>query len=194
MRARTFVALASVLLFSTGTVGCAAMNANNPSNSSASTPSTTGAQSQTDTFKNPILNSGADPWALYSNGEYYLTMTTGSDVTLWESKDLTNISQGTSKVLWKPPAGYQDIWAPEMHHIGNRWYVYVAADQNGDNASHRMYVLESSSDNPMSNYTLVGQITSPDHWAIDGTVLSLHNQLYFIWSGWQSNLMEYRRQ
>lgn len=184
MRARTVAVIGSVFLFSVGTVGCEAMNATAKASDSTQAPS--GTKSAASTFKNPIMNTGADPWALYSGGEYYLTMTTGTNVTLWASKDLTNISQGTSKVVWEPPSGYQDVWAPELHHIGNRWYIYVAVDKNGDNATHRMYVLESSSDNPMSNYKFMGQITSPDnHWAIDGTVLSLHNQLYFIWSGWQ---------
>ena len=140
-------------------------------------------------FMNPIMNSGADPWAVYSGGRYYLTVTTGSNVTIWSSPDLTDIAQGQSTVAWTPPAGFTAIWSPELHHIGNRWYIYVAADQHGDNATHRMYVLESDTNNPMVGYTFVGQITSPDnHWAIDGTVLTLDGKLYFIWSGWAQSV------
>ena len=37
-------------------------------------------------------------------------------------------------------AGSQNVWAPELHHRRGKWYVYFAAD-DGENASHRMYVL-----------------------------------------------------
>ncbi|WP_054968929.1 family 43 glycosylhydrolase [Alicyclobacillus ferrooxydans] len=124
----------------------------------AGTQSMPPTQSEAGTFKNPIMNSGADPWAIYSGGKYYLTMTTGSDVTLWESKDLTNISQGTSKVLWHSPAGYQDIWAPELHHIGNKWYVYVAADQNGP---QNLYIAKMSSPTKISSQRV--EISSPTY-------------------------------
>lgn len=134
---------------------------------------------------NPIMNSGADPWVIRSGDMYYLTMTTGNNVTIWASKDLTNIAQGQSAIVWTPSGGFADIWAPELHHIGNRWYIYFAADQRGDNATHRMYVLESMTENPMGPYLFTGQITSADnHWAIDGTVLTVDSNLYFVWSGW----------
>ena len=32
------------------------------------------------TFTNPIISNGADPWAIYNDGYYYLTVTTGWDI------------------------------------------------------------------------------------------------------------------
>jgi GH43 family beta-xylosidase len=91
-------------------------------------------------------------------------------------------------VIWTPSGtNFADIWAPELHFINGRWYVYFAADQNGDNSTHRIYVLESKSADPLSKYSFVGEINAPDNqWAIDGTVLNLNNHLYFIWSGWEN--------
>lgn len=34
------------------------------------------------TFKNPILNEGADPWVFKSGDEYLVTYTTGNNITL----------------------------------------------------------------------------------------------------------------
>jgi hypothetical protein len=34
-------------------------------------------------FQNPIMDNGADPWVTYYKGNYYMTMTTGDNVTIW---------------------------------------------------------------------------------------------------------------
>jgi GH43 family beta-xylosidase len=62
----------------------------------------------------------------------------------------------------------------------------VAAD-DGDNANHRMYVLEGTTQNPQDPFTFKGRIAAPtDRWAIDGTVLQMpDDRLYFLWSGWE---------
>ncbi len=172
VRRRTLLGLPALALLSAAASACGPRGASNGK--------------ATHEFMNPIMNSGADPWVIASGGEYYLTMTTGSNVTIWRSSALTDIAQGASRVVWHPPAGWADIWAPELHQINGRWYVYFAADQGGKNATHRMYVLEST--DPMGLYTPAGKIASPDdHWAIDGTVLTLRDKLYFIWSGWEGS-------
>lgn len=141
-----------------------------------------------DVFVNPIMDQGADPWVIRYNGYYYMTMTTGDNVTIWRSRSLTDIANGQQNVVFDPgTTDFSDIWAPELHHFGSRWYIYVAMDHHTDNTTHRMYVLESANDNPLSQYHLVGEVHDPSNqWAIDGTVLTQNNKLYFIWSGWAS--------
>jgi GH43 family beta-xylosidase len=95
-------------------------------------------------------------------------------------------------VSWTPPAGTSyssNLWAPELHFVQDKWYVYFAAD-NGDNANHRMYVLENAAADPTTGtWTFKGKITDPsDKWAIDGSVFQYNNQSYFIWSGWEGNV------
>lgn len=140
-------------------------------------------------FRNPIINAGADPWIIHYHGTYYLTMTTGNNVTIRKSKGITNIASGEQKVVWSPAGtSFRDIWAPELHYFKGHWYIYFAADQKGDNATHRMYVLRSKSANPFSSYRFMGKISSPsDQWAIDGTVLNRNGKMYFIWSGWAAD-------
>ena len=142
------------------------------------------------TFYNPIMDGNADPWMTQWRGVYYLTATTGDNVTIWASRSITNIAAGAQSIVWSPggaQSNFTDIWSPELHHFGRRWYIYFAADQNGNNASHRDYVLQSSADNPMGPYRFVGEVhDSANQWMIDPNVLSLHGRLYFIWSGWLS--------
>src|SRR3546814_14411067 len=56
-----------------------------------------------------------------------------------------------AEIVWTPPLGTgysNNIWAPELHYLQDKWYIYFAAD-NGQDVNHRMYVLESSSEDPL---------------------------------------------
>jgi GH43 family beta-xylosidase len=141
-----------------------------------------------DTFTNAIISDGADPWAIYSNGYYYLTHTTGSSVKLRTATRMagTNgIGAVNAVTVFTPPPPYnKEVWAPELHFLRGKWYIYYAAD-DGTNANHRMFVAEQLGQT--MSFTYKGRIYDPstDCWAIDGTVLQAANgSLYFIWSGW----------
>ncbi len=145
------------------------------------------------TFFNVILADGADPWVIrHSNGYYYLTVSTGVNVTLWRSRSLAGLGGGDRKVAWSPPpAGpaSRDLWAPELHFVDGKWYIYVAAD-DGDWANHRMFVLENENPDPFQGeFVLRGKVFDPqaDRWAIDATLLNLKGRLYFVWSGWEGD-------
>src|SRR4051794_10323168 len=86
---------------------------------------------QNATFRNPLLPSGADPQSIYRDGWYYYTHTTGRNLTLWRTRSIARLSEAESRVVWAPPAGAsysRDIWAPELHYLGRKWYLYFAAD------------------------------------------------------------------
>jgi GH43 family beta-xylosidase len=144
------------------------------------------------TFKNPLLESGADPYSTYKDGYYYYTHTVGNKIILWKTKYLSELASAEKKVIWTPPENTmysKQIWAPEVHFIRGKWYVYFAAD-DGDNKNHRMYAIENSSDDPFQGeWVFKGKIASPsDKWAIDGNVFEHDNQLYMIWSGWEGDV------
>ena len=143
------------------------------------------------TFTNPLLPSGADPYSLYRNGNYYYTHTLGNKIALWKTKNLTDLKLAKQTIIWNPIGGQvdlKDIWAPEFHFINGKWYAYFAADKGG-NETHRMYVLENSSNDPFKGkWILKGKIAaSVDKWAIDGNVFKYRRQLYMIWSGWEGD-------
>ncbi|MBC8106345.1 MAG: family 43 glycosylhydrolase [Anaerolineae bacterium] len=139
------------------------------------------------TFTNAIDPNGADPFITQWQGDYLYVRSDGGRIYIQRSSRLQDINSALLQNVWAPPQGQpysQDVWAPELHRINDKWYIYVAAD-NGDNAQHRMYVLEGNSQNPQGTYTLKGQITATtNRWAIDGTVMMLNGQQYFVWSGW----------
>jgi GH43 family beta-xylosidase len=143
-------------------------------------------------FSNPLY-AGADPWVVRHDGWYYLCQAgPGGRLEVWRSQTLTE--RGECRVVWTPPpSGWNraQVWAPELHYLRGRWHIYYAAS-DGRNANHRMGVLEAVSDDPQGSYVDRGMLYTGDdpagrrdnRWAIDGTVLDLRGQLYFIWSGW----------
>jgi GH43 family beta-xylosidase len=142
------------------------------------------------TFTNPIISSGPDPWVTYRGGYYYLTYTTGSNVQIHRATRLTGTNgigaAPVSNAFYPPPPYNQDVWAPELHFLASKAYLYYAAD-DGNNADHRMFVAESDTTGPSFSFVSKGKIydATSDQWAIDGTVLEGPNgALFFMWSGW----------
>ncbi|KAH8881694.1 Arabinanase/levansucrase/invertase [Thozetella sp. PMI_491] len=134
-----------------------------------------------------------DPFVVFSHGTWHLTFTAGDRVEIWCSDSPFNFHTASKHVVWKPPPGTEysgGIWAPELHNINGRWYVYVACeDPQQGNRSHRMYVLGGppSHVGPCQGpWEFLGPVQGlpPNQWAIDGTVLFLHGQPYFVYSGW----------
>ena len=145
----------------------------------------------TQTFTNPLLPSGADPWVWQKDGYYYYTHTTGNRVVIWKTKSLADLKTAEQKTIWQPPAGTmysREIWAPEIHFLQGKWYVYFAAD-DGKNDNHRLYVIENPSADPMQGeWTFKGKISdATDKWAIDGSVYQHKNKMYMVWSGWEGD-------
>ena len=144
------------------------------------------------TFTNPLLPSGADPWAVYKDGSYYYMHTTGRDLNIWKTANLAELDKAEKTTIWTPPATgpyARDIWAPELHFLRGKWYVYFAAD-DGRNETHRLYVLENAAADPTKGkWTMKGELKTPDDkWAIDGSVFENNGQLYAIWSGWEGDV------
>ena len=151
---------------------------------------------QRQTFSNPLLAAGADPWVIFKDGYYYYTNTTGRDLTLWRTKDFTDLGQAEKKTVWTPPASgpnSKDIWAPELHSLNGKWYLYYTATDKakpGDNNRY-VFVLENVASNPLEgNWTDKGRINT-NYTGLDGSIFEHKGKHYFLYSGYvgpQSNL------
>lgn len=146
----------------------------------------------TTTFSNPVLSSGPDPWIVKQGPNYYYTHTLGNRIAIWRTSKVTELRNVNPQTVWSAPASgpnSRNVWAPEIHFINNKWYAYYAAD-DGNNANHRMFVLENSSADPLTGtWVSKGKVTDPtDKWAIDGTVFEHNGQMYFLWSGWEGDV------
>ncbi len=124
-------------------------------------------------FDNPIIAQRADPYVIYNedDGYYYFTSSWpaymddehGYDrIVLRKSKTLEGLADAADHVIWQAHAsGAQSrhIWAPEMHKIGGKWYIYYAANSDPGKWSIRPWVLEC---------TDASDLTNPDAWAEKG--------------------------
>ncbi|RYY05128.1 MAG: alpha-N-arabinofuranosidase, partial [Alphaproteobacteria bacterium] len=133
-----------------------------------------GAASAPATFHNPLLPSGPDPWIVREGGTYYYMNTLGDRLAIRRTTDLTRLADAPETVVWTPPASgpnAQSIWAPELHRIDGRWYIYYTAAASGhDDDTHRgIFVLENESVDPTEGRWIDrGQLRTA-HTGIDGT-------------------------
>jgi GH43 family beta-xylosidase len=143
----------------------------------------------TNTFINPLLGAGPDPWVIRKGDFYYYTHTQGNKISLWKTAKMSDLKNAPVQTVWSAPAGGPNalnVWAPELHFLENKWYLYYTAGATADLATQRLFVLENSSEDPrMGTWTDKGKIADPaaDFFAIDGTMFTYNNKNYFLWSG-----------
>src|SRR5690606_37898521 len=65
---------------------------------------------------------------------------------------------------------------------GLRWYHYYTAGDGNDLGTQRSHVLESEGTDPMGPYHYRGRLL--DYWAIDGSLLEVGGNRYFMFSSW----------
>ena len=140
-------------------------------------------------ISNPILPPhSADPWMIFHEGSYYYCQSANGDtaIRIRKSATIAGIAHDGGTVVWKAPQrgmNSREIWAPELHSINGKWFIYYAAD-DGDNVNHRMWVLESETADPLGPYQCRGCLDT-EGWAIDGTPLVLgEGHMFVVWSGW----------
>src|SRR3954447_1959582 len=141
---------------------------------------------------NPLLPSGPDPWITSRDGYYYFMNTTGRNLAIRKSRTIADLGRSEAKVVWNAPENgpySRDVWAPELHFLRGKWYIYFAADA-GKNESHRIWVLENASADPTEGkWEMKGKAADPsDRWAIDATVFEHGSRLYMAWSGWEGEV------
>lgn len=130
---------------------------------------------------------------LHSDGYYYFMATVpGYDyLELRRAKSVEELPQAEPAAIWrKRDSGPMsvNIWAPELHWIGGKWYVYFAAthtkDTSGGTFDHRIYVLENESANPLEGeWTEKGQVdTGWESFALDATSFESGGVQYLVWA------------
>jgi GH43 family beta-xylosidase len=165
------------------------------SKSSTGVSDTGGVVPQGCTFLNPVAY-GADPWVVRHEGTYYLIQSRDGGIWISRSPRLSQVAADPGVRIWTPPpTGWNrtNVWAPELHLVDGRWYVYYAAGASGPPyVAQRAGVLESAGADPLGPYTDRGMLFTGDAggenvWAIDLTVGRIGGQLYAVWSGWERN-------
>ncbi|WP_197901565.1 glycoside hydrolase family 43 protein [Rhodocytophaga rosea] len=148
------------------------------------------ASADTPTFKNPILTEGPDPWVYkHTDGNYYMMVTRGNRLDVWKSRSLSNIAQSTPVTLWKKPdsgPNSRDIWAPEIHFLQGKWYIYYTATdaKNPGDATRYVFVLENSSKDPLQGTWQDKGKVNTKYSGLDGSLFTHKGKLYFMYSAY----------
>lgn len=127
-----------------------------------------------------------DPHILFHDGLYHYCESSPHGIFIRTARHFLDIGTAEARRVWAPPGRgpcSRNLWAPELHRIGNQFHIYFAAD-DGKNANHRMWVLTATTSDPAGKYELAGSLDTQG-WAIDGTVLTdMFGNATFVWSGW----------
>jgi GH43 family beta-xylosidase len=141
-------------------------------------------------WSNPILPQRADPHVvLHSDGWYYFTATVPEydRIELRRARTLGGLPAAATKVIWRKHARgamSHHIWAPEIHFIGGKWYVYFAAGRAEAIWDIRMYVLECDAANPLEgSWTEKGQMKMNwESFTLDATTFEHRGTRYLAWA------------
>ena len=84
-------------------------------------------------FINPV-GAGADPWVIWKDDVYYSIRSSSNKIWIARSATLTDVYHVPATAVWAASdTGWNrgNVWAPELHFIDGRWYIYYAAGQPG---------------------------------------------------------------
>lgn len=163
-------------------------------------------------YTNPIIYHRADPFVYkHTEGYYYFT---GShtdmehnlvgqfqyrNIAIRRAKTLEGLADGSDayeeRIVYAreplPGNNSPHIWAPEIHFIQGKWYIYFTTviDEN-EMWSIRPHVLECAEADPFKGeWKNLGRVqtTTEDSiaftdFSLDHSVLQLNGELYFFWA------------
>ncbi|WP_419871546.1 family 43 glycosylhydrolase [Candidatus Pristimantibacillus sp. PTI5] len=145
-------------------------------------------------FSNPVIPQRADPWVYkHTDGYYYFTASVPEydRLEVRRAKTIGELGSAEPVVVWRkydtgPMSA--NIWAPEIHFVGGKWYIYFAAARTTETVDglfdHRMFVLENESANPLEgNWTEKGQIIANwESFSLDATSFEHGGIQYLVWA------------
>ena len=138
----------------------------------------------------PLVEQRADPYVYYhTDGYYYFTASVPEydRIELRRAWSVKGLKDASPAVIWrKHPDGPMSwhIWAPEIHYIKGKWYIYFAAGRAEDPWYIRTYVLENPCQDPFcGQWQEKGLLLSTwDSFMLDCTVFEHKDRLYAVWA------------
>ncbi|MCU4174290.1 glycoside hydrolase family 43 protein [Carboxylicivirga sp. N1Y90] len=140
-------------------------------------------------YNNPVVKQRADPWVLKVDNVYYYVATAPEydRIEMRQSNTINGLSAAEARVIWrKYDKGVMgnNIWAPELHRIDGKWYIYFAAGETEKAWNIRMYALSNDSQDPMQGeWKEEGRIlTAHDSFSLDATFFEHKGRKYYVWA------------
>lgn len=145
---------------------------------------------QEPSYPDPLIRQRADPWVYnHTDGFYYFSGTVPEydRIELRRSRTVSGLRNAEPVVVWRKhergPMSWH-IWAPEIHHVDGKWYVYFAAGRAEAVWDIRIYVLECAGVNPLENsWVERGQLkTNWESFSLDATTFTHRGKRYLCWA------------
>ncbi len=147
-------------------------------------------------YNEPWILQRADPFICkQSNGKYYFTASVPAydRIILRCADTLAGIADAEEVTIWKKhETGIMSkhIWAPELHYLDGKWYIYFAGGEKEDIWKIRPYVLECTDADPMTGeWKELGMMQCADDdafsfraFSLDATVFENNGKRYYVWA------------
>lgn len=147
-------------------------------------------------YNEPWILQRADPYVYrHTDGNYYFTASVPAydRIVLRRSKTLAGLKDAEEVTVWeKHEEGIMSkhIWAPELHYLFGKWYVYFAGGEEEDIWKIRPYVLECQGQDPYEDSWIEkGKMRrapedefSFEAFSLDATVFENKGEWYYVWA------------
>ncbi len=147
-------------------------------------------------WNQPWILQRADPYVYrHTDGTYYFTASVPDydRIVLRHADTLGGLYDAEETAIWhKHRFGpmSRHIWAPEIHYLDGKWYVYFAGGEADSPWKIRPYVLECMGQDPMKDKWMEkGKMkAAPEDkfsfraFSLDATVFENHGKHYYIWA------------
>lgn len=153
-------------------------------------------------YPNPFITERADPYITYgADGYYYFTASypaygsvdKGYDrIILRRSKTVIGLRDAVEHTVWTAHSEgimAKHIWAPEIHNILGRWYIFFAAGDSDNIWNIRPYVLLCDGDPINGIWQELGKMQASEGdtqsftgFSLDMTYFEHRGRHYLIWA------------
>ena len=147
-------------------------------------------------FNEPWILQRADPYVYrHTDGNYYFTASIPAydRIVLRRSETLAGLKDAEEVTVWekhKEGIMSEHIWAPELHYLDGKWYIYFAGGDKDDIWAIRPYVLECADTDPLTGaWTEKGKMGRADAdefsfeaFSLDATVFENKGKHYYVWA------------
>ncbi len=146
-------------------------------------------------YNRPWIEQRADPYVIKKDGQYYFTASYPAyDRILLRSAQTLDALAGAEEVeVWhKHETGMmsKNVWAPELHYLDGRWFLYFAAGEAEEQWKIRPYVLECAGQDPLRDTWIErGPMKAADAdefsfraFSLDATIFESDGKRYYVWA------------
>ena len=147
-------------------------------------------------YNEPWILQRADPYVYrHTDGICYFTASLPEydGIALRRSETLAGLAEAEEVRIWnRHESGIMSfhIWAPELHYLDGKWYIYFAGSDKDDIWALRPYVLECADEDPVfGNWVEKGMIQRADDdafsftdFSLDATVFEVRGERYYVWA------------